>query len=145
MQTVSTRNLELAEGWISSDPENARVRFTFPMNAATGSEDSAVVYFELEPGKRLATHTDSAEEVLYIIAGTAEAEVGDERGQVSAGDLAVIPAMVPHGLRNTGEETVRVVGFFSEARITSTFGEPMQPINATVIEQTAVVAAAAGL
>ncbi len=67
--------------------------------------------------------------------------MGDERGRVSAGDLAVIPAMVPHGLVNVGEDTVRVVGFFSEAEITSTFGEPMQPMGVAVIEQ-AVAAAA---
>ena len=42
--------------------------------------------------------------MLYIVAGEAEAEVGDERGTVRAGDLAVIPAMVPHGLVNVGEE-----------------------------------------
>ncbi|MGZ4201118.1 MAG: cupin domain-containing protein [Thermoleophilaceae bacterium] len=142
MQTVNTGSLELGEGWLASDPDRARVRFTFPMNAASGAEGSAIVYFELEPGKRLATHTDSAEEILYIVSGTAEAEVGDERGQVSAGDLALIPALVPHGLRNTGDETVRVVGFFCESEITSRFDEPMQPINQTVIEQ-AVVAAAA--
>ena len=52
----------------------------------------------------------------------------DERGTVRAGDLAVIPAMVPHGLVNVGEQPVRVVGFFSESEITSTFKEPIQPI-----------------
>ena len=67
--------------------------------------------------------------------------MGDERGRVSAGDLAVIPAMVPHGLVNVGEDTVRVVGFFCEAEITSIFGEPMQPMGVSVIEQ-AVAAAA---
>ena len=141
MQTVTTSALELMEGWIPSDAERARVRVNFPINASTGAESSAVVYFELEPGKRLASHTDSAEEILYIVSGTAEAEVGDERGRVSAGDLAVIPAMVPHGLVNVGEDTVRVVGFFCEAEITSIFGEPMQPMGVSVIEQ-AVAAAA---
>ena len=89
------------------------MRVSFPINASTGADSSAVVYFEVEPGERLASHTDSAEEILYIVSGTADAEVGDERGRVSAGDLAVIPAMVPHGLVNVGEDTLRVVGFFS--------------------------------
>jgi quercetin dioxygenase-like cupin family protein len=93
-----------------------------------GARDTAAVYFEVEPGDRLGTHTDSAEEVLYIVAGRGEAEVGDERGDVSAGDLAVIPAMVPHGIVNTGEETLKVVGFFCEAEITSTFEESVQTI-----------------
>lgn len=68
-------------------------------------------------------------------AGAAEAEVGDEHGRLTAGDLAVIPAMVPHGLLNVGSETVKVVGFFSESEIISTFNEPMQPIGAAVLNQ----------
>ena len=141
MLTASTYRLGLIETGIESDPK-ARVRVNFPINIHAGSEDSAVVYFEVAPGERLATHTDSAEEVLYIVTGTAEAEVGDERGVVSAGDLAVIPAMVPHGLRNVGEETVKVVGFFSEARIISTFEEPLQPVGESVLEQRPVPVAA---
>jgi quercetin dioxygenase-like cupin family protein len=141
MQIVAISKLELMEGWLASDPDRARVRVNFPINASTGAEASGVVYFELEPGKRLGRHTDSAEEILYIVAGTADAEVGDERGRVTAGDLAVIPAMVPHALVNVGDDTVKVVGYFSAAEITSTFEEPMQPFGASVLEQ-AVPAAA---
>jgi quercetin dioxygenase-like cupin family protein len=142
MLTASTTQLELIQGWDDSDP-HARWRVNFPINKAAGSAASAVVYFELQPGDRLPTHTDSAEEVLYIVAGTAEAEVGDERGMVEAGDLAVIPAMVPHGLRNAGDEPVKVVGFFTEAEITSTFEKPIYPMGATtvVMEPVAPVAA----
>lgn len=128
MLTVSTGDLELAAVWFDSDPEHKRVQVAFPINKFEGSGDTAVVYFEVQPGDRLATHTDSAEEVLYIVSGKAEAEVGDARCTVRAGDLAVIPAMVPHGLVNVGEEPVRVVGFFSGSEITSTFKEPVQPI-----------------
>jgi quercetin dioxygenase-like cupin family protein len=114
----------------------------FPINKTAGSADSAVVYFEIEPGDRLATHTDSEEEVLYIVSGTGEAEVGDERGVVSTGDLAVVPALVPHGLRNIGDERLRVVGFFSGAEIESVFDEPVQPVGATTMIQAPIPAAA---
>jgi len=135
MLTVSTGELDLMEVWFDSDPEHKRVRATFPINKWAGARDTAVVYFELQPGDRLATHTDSAEEVLYIVAGQAEAEVGEERGGLGAGDLAVIPAMVPHGLINVGEEPVKVVGFFCEPEIISTFEEPLQPIGQTELNQ----------
>jgi quercetin dioxygenase-like cupin family protein len=142
MLTASTTQLELVQGWIDSDPR-ARWRVNFPVNKAAGAAGSAVVYFELQPGDRLATHTDSAEEVLYIVSGIAEAEVGDERGMVEAGDLAVIPAMVPHGLRNAGDEPVKVVGFFAEAEITSTFGEPIYPMGVSTVVQEPVAPVAA--
>jgi quercetin dioxygenase-like cupin family protein len=135
MLTAKTSELELMEGWFDSDPEHTHVRVTFPINKWAGSADSAVVYFEIEPGDRLAEHTDSAEEVLYLVAGVAEAQVADERRRLTAGDLAVIPAMVPHGVVNVGTETVKVVGFFSEPEIISTFNEPVQPFGTAVLNQ----------
>jgi quercetin dioxygenase-like cupin family protein len=135
MLTVDSAELELIEVWLDSDPEHKRLRVTFPINKWAGSRDTAVVYFEIEPGNRLARHTDSAEEILYLISGEAEAQVGDERGRLAAGDLAVIPAMVPHGLGNTGDETLKIIGFFSEAEVVSSFDEPIQPIGAAVLTQ----------
>ena len=133
MLTASTPQLELNEAWIASDPRG-RVHPAFPINKFTGAQDTAVVYFEVEPGEYLPTHTDSAEEVLYIVAGEGEAHVGAERGRVRAGDLAVIPAMAPHGIANTGDEPLKVVGFFCESEIVSTFAEPLQPMGLTTLK-----------
>jgi len=118
--------LELLEGWYEDDP-TMRVRFNFPFYVGTGTKNTAVVYFEIEPGHRLGMHADSAEEIVLILEGEAEATVGDERGRVSAGEIAVLPAMVPHGFRNIGDETVRVVGFFSSNVVASTFDRPLMP------------------
>ena len=133
MLTASTHDLNLMEVRMAESDPRKRVRVNFPINKAAGSADSAVVYFEVAPGDRLATHTDSEEEVLYVVSGEAEATVGDETGRIRAGDLAVIPALVPHGLVNVGDETVKVVGFFSGAEITSVFDEPVQPIGAATL------------
>ena len=132
MQTASTPELELNEVHQDIDPRN-RLRVAFPNSRLTGAEHTSVVYFEVEPGDRLGTHTDSAEEILYIVAGEGEAEVGDERGRVSAGDLAVVPAMAPHGIVNTGAEPLKVVGFFCESEITSTFEAPIEPLGQAVV------------
>ncbi|MGD9712182.1 MAG: cupin domain-containing protein [Thermomicrobiales bacterium] len=124
MQSVNVNDLELQEVASAVDP-TVLTRFTFPVYAATGAASTAVVYFELEPGNRLATHHDSPEEVLYIVQGEAIATVGDESAQVRAGDLAVIPAWVPHGIENTGRETLRVIGFFGASNVASLFTEPV--------------------
>src|SRR4051812_30129116 len=134
MLTARTQDLELGDAFIASDPEHGRVHPAFPINEHTGAGGSGVVYFEVEPGQYLPTHTDTPEEVLYIVAGTGEAHVGHERGVVSAGDLAVVPSMVPHGIRNIGDETLKVVGFFADAHIVSTFEEPLQPMNQSELE-----------
>ena len=124
--------LELMEVWYEDDP-TMRLKVNFPFFLGTGTRSTAVVYFEIEPGHRLATHTDSAEEILLILEGEAEVSLGEERGQLSAGEMALVPAMEPHGLRNAGEETLRVAGFFSSNVVVSTFDQPMMPFGQRVV------------
>ena len=131
--------LELMEVSYEDDP-TMLVNVNFPFYVGTGTKNTAIVYFELEPGCRLGSHTDSAEEILLILDGSAEATVGDEQGRVSAGDMAVVPAMVPHGLRNVGDEMVRVVGFFSSNVVTSTFDRPLMPFGQRVVGTPPVLA-----
>ena len=124
--------LELMEVWYEDDP-TMRLKVNFPFFLGTGTKSTAVVYFEIEPGHRLGTHTDSAEEILLILEGEAEVSLGDERGELSAGGMALVPAMEPHGLRNAGEETARVAGFFSSNVVVSTFDRPMMPFGQRVV------------
>ena len=124
--------LELLEFWYENDP-TMRLRGNVPFFLGTGTKSTAVVYFEIEPGNRLGTHTDSAEEILLVLEGEAEVSLGDEQGRLSAGEMALVPAMVPHGLRNAGEETVRVVGFFSSNVVVSTFDRPVMPFGQRVV------------
>jgi len=126
MKTADFNTLEKMDAWYENDPA-MHVAVNFPFYAAAGNQSSSVVYFEIEAGHYLGTHTDSAEEILLIISGTVEAQLGKERGQLSAGQAALIPAMAPHGVRNTGNETARCVGFFSAATVVSTFDRPLMP------------------
>ena len=95
----------------------------FPVHSGTGTAASAVVYFEVDPGTYLPTHTDSSEEILLVLAGEGEAWIGDETTRLAEGQMAVVPAMDPHGIRNTGSEVLRVVGFFSGSTVVHTFPE----------------------
>jgi quercetin dioxygenase-like cupin family protein len=124
--------LELLEVWYENDP-TMRLKVNFPFFVGTGTKSTAVVYFEIEPGHRLGTHTDSAEEILLILEGEAEVSLEDEQGRLSAGEMALVPAMVPHGMRNAGDETIRVVGFFSSNVVVSTFDQPMMPFGQRVV------------
>ena len=132
MNTADLQHLELLDVWYENDPA-MRIRVNFPFYAATGNEGSAVVYFEIDPGHYLGTHTDSAEEIVLLLTGTVEARLGAESGLLTAGQSALIPAMVPHGIRNVGDETARCVGFFSAAEVVSTFDQPMMPFGRQVV------------
>ena len=117
----------------SETDETLRIRVDFPISSVAGAASTSVVYFELDPGEHTGMHTDSAEELVLILSGRAEAIVGDERGELSAGGLGVVPALVPHDVRNIGEETVRVVGFFSSGIVVSVFDDPLMPAGKRVV------------
>src|SRR5215208_1113594 len=139
MIAESIEDLELMEVWYEDDP-TMRVKVNFPFFLGTGTKNTAVVYFEIEPGYRLGTHTDSAEEILLILEGEAEVNLGDEQGRLSAEEMALVPAMVPHSLRNVGNERMRVAGFFSSNVLVSTFDQPMMPFGQRVVGTPPVLA-----
>jgi mannose-6-phosphate isomerase-like protein (cupin superfamily) len=106
-------------------PAGPGLRVSFPFHSATGTADTASVLFELDPGYELPVHTDSAEELLVVVQGTAEARVGDEVGRLETHQVAVVPPMAPHGLRNVGEDVLRVFGTFASSTVVSTFEQSL--------------------
>ena len=120
-------------------------RVSFPLHSATGTASTATVLFELEPGAELPMHTDSAEELLIVVQGTAEARVGDELGRIATHEVALVPPMTPHGLRNVGDDVLRVFGTFSSSTVVSTFEQPFEPDGPQVFVIGAPVAMAARL
>ena len=130
MLATSIESLELIPMWNDADPE-MRTRFQFALHGGFGTESTAVVYFEVEPGEYLGRHTDSAEEILLVLEGEGIASVGDDDVEIGSGSLAVVPALAPHSVRATGNRTLKVVGFFSGAELEHVFDEPIQPIGAS--------------
>lgn len=123
---VNLKELTMLEGWYENDP-STRSRVAFPLYAATGAHTSAAVYFELDPGMAVGTHTDSAEEILFVVSGGVEVTLGEERATVGEGHLLLIPAMLPHNVRNVGTGTARLLGFFASCLVQSTFDQPSMP------------------
>lgn len=142
MQSIQTQELELFAFQGSDDPTR-EARATWPVYRDTGSANTAVVYFELEPGAHLGSHTDSAEEVLVVLAGEVEATVGGEQGRLSAGGIAVVPAMVPHDVRSVGKVTAKVAGVFSSNTIVSIFDDAWEPIGTRIVTTPPAVEAGA--
>ncbi|WP_409270337.1 cupin domain-containing protein [Neobacillus sp. SCS-31] len=127
MITANLNSLQLLEGWFRSDPAT-RQKTAFPLYKSTGTESMSVVYFEIEPGNSLGTHSDSAEEIILILEGEAEASIEEEIALLNKGEMAVIPKMKLHNIRNIGSGPLKVAGFFASALVESTFTEPLMPI-----------------
>ncbi len=64
----------------------------------------------LQPGdtNNLHTHED-AEQVYFVMKGKGIIQVGEERENVSAGDVVFLPANVQHGFFNTGDKQAIVM------------------------------------
>jgi quercetin dioxygenase-like cupin family protein len=133
MLSVKLNELPLRTTWTENVPAQ-RAHSTFPFLGAEENEYTSVVYFELDPGNELGSHTDSAEEILLILAGKVEVTVGEAKAVVEAPSLALVPTMVSHNLRNLGEERARVVGFFPARYIVATFDNAWLPDNAHVVD-----------
>lgn len=140
LKTARLGGLDLVE--MTQETTEMEVGVNFPFSpefpATTGMELEGghnVVYFEIDPGKKLGTHTDSPEEVVVCLQGEdIEAWAGDAEGYIEGGDIAVVPPMVPHGFHNHGAETARFLGFFSDGTSVSEFEETLQPVGETVVK-----------
>jgi mannose-6-phosphate isomerase-like protein (cupin superfamily) len=127
--------LELEEFVLESDP-SLRVKAALPLADTPGTESLGVVYFEIDPGEALMIHTDSRDEIVVLLSGSGLGKVGNEISELTAGGMVFIPAMVPHGFRNIGNETLRAVGVFAGAD----FESEELPAEQQVFDQQAPIA-----
>ncbi|MBV9310638.1 MAG: cupin domain-containing protein [Solirubrobacterales bacterium] len=126
MIVVDPNNVELSESWQEED-ESARWRSGPGHSPSSGAKDSGSSLLEVQPGRRLPRHTDSAEETIVVLAGTAEVTVGQERCRLPAGGLAVVPKLVGHEVRNAGDDALRFVALYAEPDVVTTYERVVHP------------------
>jgi quercetin dioxygenase-like cupin family protein len=64
------------------------------------------VRVDLAPSVAFGKHTHPGEEIIYVLEGTLEYQVGDKPPvTLKAGDVLFIPANTPHSARNPGSVT----------------------------------------
>ena len=129
---ASIGELELLDTWYDED-STMRVRIGDAIDAASGAQASSLLYLEVPAGHRAPWHTHTAEEIVYVLSGRAEARIGEERVVLEAGDAALIPAHAPHGLENVGDQPLRFLGFFASAAMVHVFDDVLQPIGTSII------------
>ena len=81
---------------------------------STGSKRLILVRATMPPGEAHNFHRHPGrEEIIYVLEGTAEQWVGQEKRLLNPGDVALIPADVPHATYNVGESTLRFLAILS--------------------------------
>ncbi|HEV7743820.1 MAG TPA: cupin domain-containing protein [Pyrinomonadaceae bacterium] len=62
------------------------------------------VRVDFDPGYAAPMHTHPGEEIIYVIEGTLEYEIGGKKSKVKAGDVLFVPAGTPHTVTNIGSD-----------------------------------------
>ena len=117
---------DLSDSWVDGRPE-LRWRSTVGTSPDTGASASGTSLLEVDPGCALPRHTDSAEETVVVVSGTAEVEVGGESATVAAGGVALVPQDVPHQVRNAGDEPLRFVAVYAANDVVTRYEAEVQP------------------
>jgi quercetin dioxygenase-like cupin family protein len=126
MVALTLDELEFADAWIDGD-DTARWRSASGHSPSCGARSSGSSVLEVDPGHRLPTHTDSAEETIVVLAGTAEVCIDGETAKVTAGGLALVPKEVVHEVRNVGDDVLRFTAVYAEPDVVTTYEQAVQP------------------
>ena len=82
-----------------------------------GDVDVSVFLVDSPPGGGAVLHTHPYQEVFITLEGNATFTVGDDTIEVSAGQIVVAPAGVPHKFVNSGDGPLRQVDIHPSGRI----------------------------
>ena len=77
---------------------------------SVGSKSGFMGVATIAPGERISEHWHPfSEEFIYVVRGTITAELDGESREVSAGEALYVPFLMPHRLRNAGDEDAFIV------------------------------------
>jgi mannose-6-phosphate isomerase-like protein (cupin superfamily) len=99
------------DGW--DDPVRGRLRWrTLFSKGATPSNGMTCGVTELGPGEWLGLHRHAPPEIYYVVAGAGLVSLDGAEIPVKPGSAVFIPGMAEHGIRQTGNETLRLFYVF---------------------------------
>jgi quercetin dioxygenase-like cupin family protein len=100
------------------------VRTRMLISAACAAQSLCLFEQFVEPGCGAPTHTHSVEEVLSVLAGTAQVWVGEEHAALSPGQSVIVPAGLPHGFQNVGTGILHVQATLAAPYFEARFDAP---------------------
>jgi quercetin dioxygenase-like cupin family protein len=98
------------------DLPGGRTRWKTLLSAdRTPTEAMTVGITEIEPSQanEIFLHQHTQPEVYYILAGHGVVQISGEAYALQPGSLVFIPGDAPHGLRNSGDEVLRLLYVFT--------------------------------
>jgi len=80
----------------------------------------SIYFVDAPPGRGPVLHKHPYVETIIILEGTGKVTIGDEEGNVTAGDIAVIPPETPHKFVNIGPAMLRQIDVHGSPRFIQT-------------------------
>jgi mannose-6-phosphate isomerase-like protein (cupin superfamily) len=75
-----------------------------------GSRNMSVTWLEVPAGVEQTLHSDEqAEQVYVVVRGRGQMSVAGDTGEISEGDLVMVPPATDHAIANTGEAELACV------------------------------------
>ncbi len=99
------------------------VKTRMRISALNGATQLCLFEQFCDPGKGAPTHLHSVEEVLTVLAGTAEAWVEDTRATLTAGESLLIPAGQKHGFNNVGDTVLHIQAVLAAPTFEASFDD----------------------
>ena len=93
----------------------AGLRHRTVIDLTSGAASLALWQEEHRPGFRVPLHLHDCEEIITVLRGRIEAEIGGRNFGVGPEQSILIPAWRPHGFRVEGEEPVLLLAIFSSS------------------------------
>ena len=78
----------------------------------TGTEELTLLVSIIPPNSTTGNHTHEGCEIMYIANGRGEFVLEGRRTPVQADQIVYAPERVAHEVRNTGEESLKLICFF---------------------------------
>jgi mannose-6-phosphate isomerase-like protein (cupin superfamily) len=100
------------ETW--SDPVRGEASFRTLFGGEGSPTDTLTAgVAELAPGGWLGCHRHDPPETYFVMQGEGVVQLGDEERGVRAGSAVFVPSSVEHGIRNTGQTSLRIFYAFA--------------------------------
>ena len=74
-----------------------------------GLSDVKIAITQVESGGEFPQHKDPYHHIFYFISGTGIGWVGKETYDIKPGRVVQVPAGVPHGYKNTSNQTLHLI------------------------------------
>lgn len=95
--------IKIAEQPLAETPRGVKGRALVDIPAVN------VMNLLIAPGEKVAAHTTPVDVLFHVIEGQGSVTIGDETEKVSAGEIIISPANIPHALEADAWTTFNVL------------------------------------